>query len=158
MKFRPGPVVTAGRKRQFRHIGCTVSLSSSLLSAAVSEQLIKYICLGAFAFIIDAGLLVVLVHAHIHYIVANTLSFLTANGINFAGGHFFVFGKRTSRHALFTTYMAVLAISLIGLLLNDGIMVVCVDWLMLSLVSSKIVATLVGLLWNFFARKRFVYR
>jgi putative flippase GtrA len=158
MKFRTGPAATTERKRQLHDIACTVSPSSPLLSAIASEELIKYMCLGAFAFTVDAGLLLLLVRAHVHYIVANTLSFLIANCINFAVGHFYVFGQRTSRRGLFATYLAVLAISLIGLLLNDGVMVICVDWLMLSIVSSKILATLVGLLWNFLARKTFVYR
>jgi len=155
MKIPPVAAATARKKVPWI---ITVPRSSYLLSTNSFEQLIKYVCLGVFAFIVDVGALMLLVGTGLNYIRANTISFLIANCINFVAGHYLVFEKRTRSGNLFVSYIAVLAVSIVGLLLNDSIMVICVDWMMFSIISSKILATFIGLLWNFMARKTFVYR
>lgn len=121
------------------------------------NQLYRYIWVGSIAFVIDAGLLLILIELGIHYIIANSLSFIIANAFNFIAGHYFVFRKQARFNNLFQSYIAVLAISIFGLLLNDFALFVGVDLLGLDIIPAKVLATIIVLLWNFGARKRLVY-
>jgi putative flippase GtrA len=55
-------------------------------------------------------------------------------------------------------YAAVLAISLVGLALNDAVVWGGVAALGLGLVLSKIIATAVAMVWNYLARATWVYK
>lgn len=121
------------------------------------NQLYRYIWVGSIAFVIDAGLLLILIELGIHYIIANSLSFIIANAFNFIAGHYFVFRKMTRLGNLFNSYFAVLGISILGLLLNDFVLFIGVDLINLDIIPAKVLATIIVLFWNFGARKRFVY-
>jgi putative flippase GtrA len=121
------------------------------------KQLHGYFWVGTIAFVIDAGILFILVELGLYYILANTISFITANVFNFLAGHYLVFGKRTRLQSMVHSYIAVLSISAAGLLLNNAAMYVAVEWIKASLLVAKVAATVIVLLWNFGARKRWVY-
>ena len=121
------------------------------------RQFTGYFWVGIAAFVIDAGLLLVLVRFDIHYILANTISFVFANLFNFLAGHYFVFGRKSRYASILYNYLAVLGISAGGLILNDLSLYVNVDFLKIPLFPSKCAATAVVLIWNFGARKRWVY-
>ena len=54
--------------------------------------------------------------------------------------------------------VSVLAISLIGLVLTEGLLFVGTDFLSMDFRMSKIAASIIVLFWNYIARKVFVYR
>jgi putative flippase GtrA len=93
----------------------------------------------------------------VHYLAANTMAFITANVFNFLAGHYLIFNKKSKLKKLFHTYVAVLLISVVGLLINNGALYVSVDFAALHLYMGKVLATLTAFLWNFGARKRWVY-
>jgi putative flippase GtrA len=110
---------------------------------------------GVIAFAIDLGCLLLLVE-HLPLLAANTLAFLVANAANFALGHVWVFGQSLGSAAA-PQYAKVLAVSAVGLAINDAVVWGGVVLLSLPLVASKVVATVVALAWNFAARVRWVY-
>jgi len=101
--------------------------------------------------------LFIVVQLGIHYIIANTIAFMSANIFNFLAGHYLVFSKSSKLRTFFSTYLAVLLISLVGLLLNNGVMFISVDLITLHIYIGKILATIIAFIWNFGARKRWVY-
>ncbi len=121
------------------------------------RQFYRYLWVGGIAFVIDAGLLLLLVKLNLYYIIANTIAFLVANVFNFFAAHYFVFGKKSRFSNLYHIYTFILIISTVGLLLNDAILYIAVDFMSLSLLFSKVLATALVLIWNFSARKRWVY-
>lgn len=121
------------------------------------KQLHGYLWVGGIAFVIDAGLLMLLVKSGLYYIAANTVSFMIANVFNFFAGHYWVFHGSRQSNGIFRIYAAVLAISIAGLLINDAVMYVAVDHVALSVLPAKVLATIIVLFWNFGARKRWVY-
>jgi putative flippase GtrA len=121
------------------------------------KQLYGYFWVGIVATLIDFGVLFILVRLGMHYIIANTIAFVSANILNFLAGHYFVFDKNSKLRSFFNAYMAVLFISLVGLLINNGIMFISVDLIALRIYEGKILATVIAFLWNFGARKRWVY-
>jgi putative flippase GtrA len=121
------------------------------------KQLHGYLWVGGIAFVIDAGLLLLLVKAGLYYIAANTVSFMIANVFNFFAGHYWVFHGSRESGGIFQSYVGVLAISVAGLVINDAVMYVAVDHVALSVLFAKVLATIIVLFWNFGARKRWVY-
>jgi len=121
------------------------------------KQFFGYVWVGTFAFIIDAGLLLILVWLGVHYLLANTSSFVTANTANFFLGHYWVFRQRSRMLRILRSYFAIFTISIFALLINNAIMFVSVDWVRLPILTAKAVTTVIVLFWNFGARKCWVY-
>ena len=132
-------------------------MNSPASLTAFSLQFFRYALVGAAAFIVDLTLLVWLAGLGMHYLAANSVAFLAANLFNFAAAHRFVFASSARTSDWRALYLVVLAISVIGLALNDLILYAATAALGLALVPAKIVATLVTLAWNFAARKRLAY-
>ena len=125
-------------------------------SVAYSFQFFRYVLVGAAAFLVDVTALVWLVGLGMHYLAANSVAFLAANLFNFAAAHRFVFASSARTSDWRSLYLVVLAISVVGLAIND-LLLYAATALGLALVPAKVVATLVTLVWNFCARKRFAY-
>ena len=109
-------------------------------------QFFRYIFVGGIAFVADAGALW-LCEKFMHYLIAAAIAFVFGLVVNYVLSVCFVFsdGERTtSRTAEFIIYAV---IGVIGLGLTELIM-----WLL-----SKIVAAAIVLVWNFVARKKFIY-
>jgi putative flippase GtrA len=118
---------------------------------------LRYAIVGAIAFVIDLGCLLLLVD-RLPLVAANTIAFIVANLANFGLGHVWVFRQPLRGPGLKRQYLSVLAISVAGLALNDllvwaGVVVAGAD-----VVVAKVAATLVAMSWNFMARRRWVYR
>ncbi|MEJ2008459.1 MAG: GtrA family protein [Acidobacteriota bacterium] len=133
-------------------------VSALVLSRVLKgKQLHGYFLVGSIAAVIDFTVLFAAVRAGVYYLIANTIAFMSANIFNFLAGHYFVFNKRSRMTNLFHTYAAVLFISIVGLLINNGTLFVAVDLIATDLFAGKVLATIIAFLWNFGARKRWVY-
>ena len=117
----------------------------------------KYVVVGGVTFVVDYGVTWLLLPA-LPLLLANTFGFITANVANFLLAHSWVFGSTWSSERLLKAYMSVLAISLIGLALNNAVVWFLVGLAALPLLISKAIATLVVMSWNFLARLVWVYR
>lgn len=133
---------------------CACAVSSG---ARDSVRALRYAVVGGIAFVVDLGCLLAFVE-HMPLIAANTLAFLIANALNFWLGHVWVFGRPLGGPGLARQYGAVLAISIVGLALNDAVVWGGVELAGAGIVVSKIIATGVAMFWNFVARARWVYR
>ena len=86
----------------------------------ISMQGLKYIIVGLITMVIDFGVTWLLL-PELHLIVANSIGFLLANVTNFLLAHRWVFQSEVPTKQSVNTYVAVLAISLVGLFLSDFI-------------------------------------
>ena len=121
------------------------------------KQLCSYVVVGSVSAFIDFALLFLFVRFGIHYLIGNTIAFMSANIFNFLAGHYLVFNKNSRFTNVFYTYLGVFVISVIGLLINDGVMFISVDLILLPIFAGKIMATITGFFWNFSARKHWIY-
>jgi putative flippase GtrA len=121
------------------------------------SPMLKYLVVGSAAFVIDFSLTAIAAE-FMPLLLANTLGFLVANFANFAAAHRWVFGGRHGFRNLWQAYVAVLAISLVGLAINDAVVWTGVELLDFHLLSAKVAATIAGLVWNYLARTKFVYQ
>ena len=120
-------------------------------------QVVKYFTVGGFSAAIELGLLILLVEIFkINYLIANVIAFTITNLINYALSRKYVFipGRHPSHREILLFYLIVT----IGLLINQSVLYVCVDKINVDYRISKIIATLVTVLWNFFSKKNLVFK
>lgn len=125
------------------------------------EQIVKFGIVGVLAFVIDYAVLFALVEFfHMDSIAAATISFTVSVIFNYLASMKYVFVGRADQSKR-TQFIIFIVLSVIGLLINDGIM-----WVLNSILKgfiptyyylvSKIVATAIVMVWNFVSRKIFL--
>lgn len=116
-------------------------------------QFTKYFGVAGVGYIVDFGTMVLLKEIfHFHYLISAILSFILGLVVVYILSSRYVFGEsklssRRKEFALFTL------IGLVGLGLLSLLMWVLTDSLNIDYMLSKIIATVVVYMWNFFARR-----
>ncbi|MBP8001501.1 MAG: GtrA family protein [Chloroflexi bacterium] len=133
------------------------------------ERFLKFAVVGTIGFIIDFGLLTLFKEVFgLHTAVANTLSFCAAVVSNFTLNRYWTYPDSRSKK-LSSQLTQFLLVSIIGLLINDAIVILMehpfqalldtsLNFLPLSgYIPAKVVATIVVLFWNYFVNRRWTY-
>ncbi len=119
----------------------------------IAHQYIRYTLVGGSAFVIDFGLLYLLVEFFgIQYLLAATVSFLVGSAYNYALSVRFIFPTRVfeNRQLEFVIFVG---IGVSGLVLNAGVIYVCTAFAGLHYLLSKAIAGVGVFSWNFIARR-----
>jgi len=119
-------------------------------------QFFRYIFVGGAAFLADYALLFLLTRLGMHYLVAAVFAFLFGFLVNFSMGKWLVFQKETSMGRQ-KEMAGVLLISLVGLALTELLLFFFTEILYVHYMLSKVIAAGLVLLWNFWAKKRWMY-
>ena len=118
-------------------------------------QILKFGVVGGTAFLIDYGIFTILSQLlNIHYLIASIISFSISVIYNYILSIKWVFDvskKQTSKE-----FIIFIILSVIGLGLNSLIMYVSVDLMKIHEMISKIVATVIVMVYNFITRKIFI--
>ena len=120
------------------------------------KQIVKFGFVGGTAFVIDAGVLMILSkYVGINYMIANVISFTVSVIYNYVMSMKFVFevNTETSKEKNFVQFII---LSIIGLGINEVIMKLCVGLWTLPLLISKMLATAIVMVYNFISRKLLV--
>lgn len=119
-------------------------------------QFLKFGVVGTVAFVIDFGVMVLLREAFgIEPVVAATVSFCVSVIFNYAASMRYVFARRDDmgRARELTTFVA---LSVVGLGINDALMLLGTETLQWDYRLVKVAATAVVTVWNFGSRKIFL--
>ena len=119
-------------------------------------QLAKFGVVGVVATVIDFGVMNLLHYAlHLDILIANTAGFTISLIFNYVASMKFVFEHRDdmSRKREFVIFVV---LSIIGLLLNDGIVLALNKGLLLEANIAKVAATALVMIYNFVTRKVFL--
>lgn len=119
-------------------------------------DLIGYGLVSVAALACDYGLLLLLVHAGVHYLIASTISFSIGMGVAYALSIRVVFSDRraVSREAEAAGFFAV---GIVGLLLTQVLLYVFVSRIGLAVAVAKIPTTGFVFLFNFLCRRGLVF-
>ena len=124
-------------------------------------QFLRYFVTGGLAFIVDFGVFALsLYYFEIHYLVSNLIGLMAGNVVNYLLSIGWVFSsekRKMEKHRLLEITVFVL-ISLFGMGLNEFLMYLFVGVLVIQEMVSKIVAAIIVLLYNFFARKYILFK
>lgn len=120
-------------------------------------QFAKYFFASGIALVVDMATLFVLTeYFHIYYLLSATISFLFGIAITYVLSKLYIFSK-TNINNKAAEFSVFLIIGIIGLLLNNLFLYVFTEYFGVYYMFSKCFAVIVTYLWNFFARKKFIF-
>ena len=116
-------------------------------------QIIKFGMVGALCFLINYGLMILLTEIfHVYYLISCMISFTVSVVVNYLLSMRFVFLSREDMDKRME-FLLFVVLSLIGLGLNQLLMWLLVDKGGLHYMLSKIVVTVIVMVYNFVTRK-----
>lgn len=116
----------------------------------------RYCLVGLIATAVEYAVFCGLSYLGCHYEISTVTGYLIATFFNWLAGRVLLFGA--SGKPIWQEILSVYAASVLGLFLNMGIMWLAVDILDANKYISKIVATAIVFLWNFYIRKKVIYK
>ncbi|HUA76190.1 MAG TPA: GtrA family protein [Acetobacteraceae bacterium] len=125
---------------------------------AIPATFYSYFVVGGIATVVDIGGFMILTGKYdVPWFWAAMMSFVVSVVVNYLLSIRFVFesGVRFRRHH---EAALVLAVSVIGLLLNEAALWVMIEMAGTGRLPAKLVATAVVFLWNYGARQNFIFR
>jgi putative flippase GtrA len=121
------------------------------------RQFIKFAIAGVICMILELTLYSTQIYVFkIDPVYANPPSVIAALLLNYLISRAWVF--ETGRYQTSTEFMAFAVVGTIAFLLNQGIVWLMVDYLFVHPITSKLVAIATVVIWNFFAKKFFVFK
>lgn len=118
--------------------------------------MIKYAIVGSIATIVDFLVLYILTdHVGLHYLLSATLSFIMAAFVNYNMNRSWTFqsnGKKRKQVPVF------LIIATMGLLINNNILYIGVNFFGLYYLLVKVFATGLVMVWNFLGNKFLTFK
>ena len=120
-------------------------------------QIIKFAVAGAIGACIEIGLFFFFIEfTGLHYLVANFIAISVAIMVNYVISQKWVF--ETGRHSKKKEFTFFIGVSMVALLLNQLLMLILVDSVELNMKVSKIVAIGLVAVYNYLAKKFFVFK
>lgn len=124
-------------------------------------QFVRYLVTGGFAFVVDFLLYAFcLYELSWHYLVANLVGLVAGLVINYVMSVAWVFSecKRVLEDRKTVEFGVFAIVGIIGVGINELLMLLMVGMLDANEMKSKIVAAILVLVWNFGARKMVLFR
>ena len=119
------------------------------------KQILRFGIVGGIAFLIDYALLYILTeYIGIHYLISSIISFTISVIFNYILSIKWVFDVKRKQGT--KEFIIFIVLSVIGLLINSLIMYIMVDILKIYYMLSKLVSTLIVMIYNFITRKKFI--
>lgn len=119
------------------------------------NQILKFGLVGGMAFVIDYALLYLCTEfLHIHYLLSSIISFTISVIFNYILSIKWVFDVKKKQDV--RDFVIFIILSVIGLVINSLIMYVMVEVFGVYYMLSKMVSTVVVMVYNFITRKIFV--
>jgi len=125
------------------------------IRAAGLIDVIKYLIVGGIAAIVDLLLLYLFMETYgLHYLVSNTLSFIVATTVNYYIGVVIMFKPKNAHREMTLVFM----VSVGALMVSSLVMYVGISLMGLHYLIAKITSQIVGFIWNYLGRKRYIYK
>lgn len=121
-------------------------------------QMFRSLFVGGLSFLVDSTVLFVIEGLGVHYLVSAGAAFIFGLAVNFMLSRRFVFAESSATAKGAGEFFAFAVIGVIGLAFTELLMYLFTDIWGLYFMLSKAVAAIIVLLWNFSARKLFLYR
>jgi putative flippase GtrA len=135
------------------------ALSKITVSATTrpGAQLFRYFIVGGTAAAVDWSFYWFFVSiCGLHYLAAASISFTAATLVNYGLCVKWVFPAGRFKKSL--EFSLVFFVSLVGLLFNALFLYILLEFLLMHFMLAKILTTGLVFFWNYFARKKFIFR
>lgn len=125
-------------------------------TALLPDNLLKYCSVGMLGAIIDFLLFTSLsYYFHIYYLVSNIISFIVALFLVYYLQKNWTFQHFTSNNL--KTFKKFLLVVIITFILNNILLIICVELFNIGLLTSKVIQILISLAWGYYANNNYVF-
>lgn len=121
-------------------------------------QFFRYLFVGGVATIVDWGILFSLTQIGLYYMVSTIFGFVGGLIVNYVLSKLLVFKASEAKVKPMVEFLSYGIIGVIGLGLTMLLMYVLTEKVRLYYMISKMIATILVLCWNYFARKLLIYK
>lgn len=122
------------------------------------KTLVKYLIIGGISAIIDLMLFLFLVESlNLNWFYSGVLAFSFATSINYFLSIRFAFKSGVRFKNKSREFIVIFLVSIVGLIINQVTLYVCIELISIMLPLSKIIASASAFCWNFFLRKNYVF-
>ena len=119
------------------------------------KQLIRFGIVGVIATIIDYVILYLLTeYLDVYYLMSSTISFIISLIVNYLLSIYWVFAVKKKQ--TIKEVMLFIILSVIGLIVNQLILYIGTNIFNLYYMMSKLIATILVMIYNFITRKKFI--
>lgn len=123
----------------------------------LNELLLLYLIISVIATIYDVALLYIFTEfLGFNYLVSATMSYCVGIVVGYVGQKTITFKDKDKRIAKQFGLFAFM--SIIGLLINLGVLKICVDVLGLHYMVGKVIAIGIGFFWNYTANRKITFK
>jgi putative flippase GtrA len=127
------------------------------LTRHLTPEFFGYFVASVAALVVDTSVMLLLAR-HIHYAMAATAGFLIGSLVHYVLSVRFVFQMRKLQFRRRLESSVFFLVGLAALVVNVGVIALCVEWLSLQLFIAKLVAAGVSLIVAFVGRKAALFR
>ncbi len=120
-------------------------------------QFFRYVFVGGIATVVDWSIQFLATECGLYYLISAVLAFVAGLICNFILSKIFVFSAEKAKFSFVAEFTSYAVIGLIGLAFTIGIMYFFTDIVHLNYMISRVIATIIVFVWNFVARKIFLY-
>ena len=140
--------------REILSMLCRLDIRGLVLAPTENSllQFFRYCLVGGIATVVDWGVLY-LTEKLVHYLLAAVAGFVCGLVCNYSLSKWMVFNGSNAKVDARQEFLAYTAIGVAGLGITLVLMYVMTEWLRLYFMVSKVIATVLVLIWNFLARK-----
>lgn len=122
----------------------------------LTMQIIKFGFVGGISFLIDYSLLIFFTELlNVHYIMSAAISFVVSTIFNYVASMKWVFRSKYADNQAKELIIFVL-LSISGLMINEIFMWLLVEKYAIYYLFTKIIVTMIVMVWNFITRKVFL--
>lgn len=123
----------------------------------IIEQILKFGIVGIIAAIIDFGTLFILTtFLDTYYLLSAAIAYILSTVFNYIASMQYVFVSKFDKSEKNKEFLIFVILSVIGLAINELIMWFFVEEYSLHYILSKVIATIIVMVWNFITRKMFL--
>ena len=123
----------------------------------IIEQIFKFGIVGIIAAIIDFGTLFILTtFLDTYYLLSAAIAYILSTVFNYIASMQYVFVSKFDKSEKNKEFLIFVILSVIGLAINELIMWFFVEEFSLHYILSKVIATIIVMVWNFITRKMFL--
>ena len=121
----------------------------------IIKQVIKFGIVGVIATLIDYIILFILTeYVGLYYLISSIISFSISLIFNYILSIIWVFNIKKKQ--IYKELLLFVILSIVGLIINQIILYFCTDILNCYYMISKMIATVIVMIYNFITRKKFI--
>ncbi|MEI7674228.1 MAG: GtrA family protein [bacterium] len=127
------------------------------MRSAFDKTIVRYLMMAIVLVMVELSIFYLLNSVFsISYLIATPVSLILVIFLNWYFGRVFIFKNNSYKAS--TEFALVATVSIVGIGIQTCVVWFCVETIKLQPLNGKVIAIIVTFFWNYFVRKRYIFR